>query len=289
MRDGPSRRSRPVEVEAGELFVEEAGDGPAVVLSHGGLTDRHLWDELFASLARDHHAVRYDLRGHGASTTGAVAYRPYEDLAAVLDALGLARADLLGHAQGAGASLDLALTAPERANRLVLVAPVLDGAGPTEPDERARLEALGRRVASAYERGEFARASVELHQVWSVGDGRSGAALPAGAYERLLAMTEADLERPLGESGARAVGPVPPSVGRLRELAAPTLVVVGERDLGFVRATAERISREARTARRVVLDGAAHHLPLERPEELERLVRTFLDAPGRDEGAATGP
>ena len=55
------------EVEGGSLWVEEAGEGPAVVLLHGGLGDRRLWDEQMEAFAARFRTVRFDLRGFGRS------------------------------------------------------------------------------------------------------------------------------------------------------------------------------------------------------------------------------
>jgi 3-oxoadipate enol-lactonase len=59
---------------------------------------------------------------------------------------------------------------------------------------------------------------------------------------------------------------------------APTLVAVGEHDKPDFRAIAERLARELPNAELVVIDGAGHLPPLERPDETAALVRRFLSA-----------
>jgi 3-oxoadipate enol-lactonase len=56
-----------VEVPGGRLFYETAGSGPAVVLVHGGMWDRRMWDDQMEAFAEDHLVVRYDARGYGKS------------------------------------------------------------------------------------------------------------------------------------------------------------------------------------------------------------------------------
>src|SRR5262245_21828249 len=52
-------------VNGAELYYEERGTGPAVVLIHGFMLDTRMWDSQFASLSRSHRVIRFDMRGHG--------------------------------------------------------------------------------------------------------------------------------------------------------------------------------------------------------------------------------
>ena len=55
------------EVNGTKLFYEARGEGPAVVLVHGGLVDGRQWDDQMGPLAQRFRVVRYDLRGYGKS------------------------------------------------------------------------------------------------------------------------------------------------------------------------------------------------------------------------------
>ena len=55
-------------VNGADLYYEISGDGPPVVLLHGGLCHLGQWDDLSARLSRDHQVIRYDRRGHGRSS-----------------------------------------------------------------------------------------------------------------------------------------------------------------------------------------------------------------------------
>jgi pimeloyl-ACP methyl ester carboxylesterase len=84
----------------GRPHVEEARRGTPVVLLHAGLLDRHMWDYEFWRLAVSRRVIRYGLRGHGASTDASEPFSPIDDLTAVMDALDLDRADLIGLCSG---------------------------------------------------------------------------------------------------------------------------------------------------------------------------------------------
>lgn len=109
-----------------DLFVTEAGDGPAVVLLHG-LTATHRYVVMGSrSLERSgHRVIAYDARGHGASAPAdAYDYAALaDDLRALLDERGVERAVLAGASMGAHTLLRLALTDPDRVAGLVVITP----------------------------------------------------------------------------------------------------------------------------------------------------------------------
>jgi 3-oxoadipate enol-lactonase len=110
------------------LYYEEAGVGPAVVLIHGFTLDTRMWDDQFLPLAQGFRVIRYDLRGFGRSALPTDApYSHVEDLRALLDALGLQQAHLVGLSKGGGVALDFALTYPQRTTALVLIDSILGG------------------------------------------------------------------------------------------------------------------------------------------------------------------
>ena len=113
------------------LRGEQAGDGPAVVLLHGLTATRRYVVMGSRSLERSgHRVVSYDARAHGESDAGSetVGYpRLADDLAAVMDQLGIERAVLAGASMGAHTLLNFALTRPERAAGLVVITPAYSG------------------------------------------------------------------------------------------------------------------------------------------------------------------
>lgn len=113
--------------EAAGLYYEEYGrpDGIPLILSAGLGGSGAYWSPNLDALARHHRVIRYDHRGTGRSdralpATVTVAQLG-DDLLALIDALGAGRADIVGHAAGGVAGLALALKAPERVGRLMLV------------------------------------------------------------------------------------------------------------------------------------------------------------------------
>ncbi len=105
-----------------------AGDsGAPVVLVHGGASDHHDWDAALPVLAATHRVFAPCLPGYGGQPRkqGAYVLKDFSDfLLCFMDALGIKRAHLVGHSLGGRVCLEAARLAPERVDRLVLIAPM---------------------------------------------------------------------------------------------------------------------------------------------------------------------
>jgi len=140
-------RSRFVETEGARLYVEEAGDGQAVVFLHPGLWDGRSWNEQFGLFSRTYRVLRFDFRGYGRSSRPepGQSYSHVDDLAAVMDAASVERAALVGCSMGGSTAIDFALEHPSRLSALVLAASGLNAFDDRlTPQEEAELELLKR-------------------------------------------------------------------------------------------------------------------------------------------------
>lgn len=261
-----------ITINGAELYYEEAGNGPALVFIHAGIADCRMWDAQFAAFADEYRVVRYDHRGYGRSTMPEGDYALRDDLSALLQALGIARATLVGTSMGGGVALDCALDHPELAEALVLVAA---GLGGSEPSDflRERWQAIG----AAYERDGIDAANELELQLWIDGPGHPPEQTDPTVRALVGEMNRAVLARE-EENDARGQAQrlSPPAIGRLGEIAAPTLVIVGDRDVPDILANADRLASGIAGARKVTLPDVAHLPPLECPDEFNRLLRDFL-------------
>ena len=117
-----------IEVNGTRLYYEMAGAGDAVVFLHGFTLDTRMWDDQFERFAEQYHVIRYDLRGFGQSAVPTDApYAHFDDLKALLDALGIEQAHLVGLSKGGGVALDFALAFPTYVRGLVLIDSILGG------------------------------------------------------------------------------------------------------------------------------------------------------------------
>jgi pimeloyl-ACP methyl ester carboxylesterase len=112
------------EVNGIHLYHEVHGAGSPLVLLHGGLGSGEMFGPVLPMLAEHHRVVAVDLQGHGRT---ADIDRPLDarhmadDVAALIDHLGLAGADVVGYSLGGGVALQTAVRHPEKVRRLVMV------------------------------------------------------------------------------------------------------------------------------------------------------------------------
>lgn len=257
--------SQPAQGTAAGLFYEVEGTGEPVVLIHAFSVDRRMWDPQVAALRGRFRVIRYDLRGHGRSAAPEAPYTGFGDLLAVLDALDVRRAALVGLSAGAVVATDFALTHPDRVTRLVLAAPGLGGyrvpplpwAGP---------------VFAAAAAGDAAGAA----KLW--------AGTPIMALRRNTGAAKAVTEMVTGNARlwglARTERPLdPPALGRLGDIRAPALILVGEQDLPHIREIAGLLAAGISTATLVTIPGAGHIVNLDAPDAFNDAVAAFLGRP----------
>ena len=128
-------RVQDIPTDGGTIHVRVGGHGPAVVLLHGFGDTGDMWGPMASDLERDHTVVVPDLRGMGLSSKPAGGFDKKTqagDVASVLDALKIERADLVTHDIGNMVGFAFAAQHPDRVTRLVLIDAPVPGVGPWE-------------------------------------------------------------------------------------------------------------------------------------------------------------
>lgn len=259
-----------LKVNGAHLYYEMAGEGNPLVLLHAGIADCRMWDDQFDPLARHFRVIRYDARGFGQSEPTADAYYPYEDLRAVMDALEVESAYLVGCSMGGKTILDFALAYPERAAALVPVASGLGGYS-----FRAWSEEQVAAIEAAEQEGDYERISEIEMQIWFDGPYRSARSVNRTARQKAYAMNLKAL-RNTAIAGPAVQSLEPPAATRLSEIRVPTCVVVGELDVPGILEVADKLAQEIAGARKIVISDAAHLPNMEKPAEFNQHVLEFL-------------
>lgn len=262
-----------------ELCVQTVGDptSPAILLIHGAAASMVGWEaELCARLAAGgRFVIRYDQRDTGRSTTTRGGRPTYDmrdlaqDAVGILDALGIARAHVVGRSMSGGTALVLAVDHPDRVASVTFVSTTTgddDLPGPTaeflaadsEPppptDDRDAWTAWVIEVIRAY------------HGSSTLFD-----------EEHVRRHVEIDMARaldPAAGSNHFAIETPGPRGGGFGDITAPTLVVHGELDPVFPLAHGRALRDAVPGARLVVLEGAGHELP---PARWDEFVAALLD------------
>lgn len=257
-------------VDGAKLYYEEAGEGLPVVLIHGGLLDRRMWDDQFQAFARRHRVIRYDVRGYGRSGASMVAYTDHDDLRLLLDHLQIDRAVILGLSMGGRIAVDFAAVHPDRVSALVPAAPGLSGY--TFPDMADNKDYAA--MMEAFEREDFGEATEYFQRMWTDGPKRTPDQVDPVMRGKIRSMALSSLEVQKKHSGLHF--PDPPAAERLSKIRTPTLVVLGDLDMPDITAIADLLVKEIPGARKVVIPGAAHMVNMEKPAEFNRIVLDFL-------------
>jgi 3-oxoadipate enol-lactonase len=279
-------RSGTAHANGQDLYYEVHGDGPPLVLLMGIGYDSSLWTlGQVPALSTQFRVVLMDNRDAGRSSR---ADHPYgiadmaDDVAGLLDALGIQRTHLLGLSMGGLIAQEFALRHADRLDRLVLTG---TGAAP-------------------------ARGAVDPIEIWSwvKAHDPSGAAFGGQQFVSLFStafLRNRDAVRETAEMLASNPHPMDPeayarqahaylqfdSLDRLGAITAPTLVIVGEQDLLTPPWIAREVADTIPGSRFEVIrgDGSSHVVPIERPDDFNQLVSNFLaSAPDQTARGAQG-
>ncbi|MDG2533770.1 pyrimidine utilization protein D [Sphingomonas sp. HITSZ_GF] len=257
--------------EAGGLYYEVHGpaNAPALVLSSGLGGSASYWTPNVAALAKQHRVILYDHRGTGRSgplPEGRVTVEDFaDDIVQLLDALGIARASVIGHAAGGVAGLALALKAPDRIDRLI----VINGWAELDPHFArcfdVRLTLLRHGGPRAYLRAQ----PIFLYPANWISD--HSAALDAELEQQLAHFPDADtLSRRIAALRSFDIA------GDLGAIATPTLLVVAEDDMLVPPHCARQLAAGLPRAQLGPLGSGGHACNVTRPDLFNRLVLAWL-------------
>ena len=268
-----SLQPKTIRLETGiRLEYVEYGDpdGETLVLLHGITDSWFSFSRLLPLLdpARC-HAYAISLRGHGDSDRPKSGYSMDDfaaDVVAFMDAVGVARGTVLGHSMGSVVARRVAATYPGRVARLVLVGSSFTFCNDLTEEFRAAVHALDDPVPFEFAL-EFQESTIHIP-------------VPAEFLDRVVVET---LKLPARVWRAALDGVLAADdEAHLRRIAAPTLVMWGERDEYFAREQQDRLVAAIPGSRLLVYPDTGHDLHWERPESVAYDLAAFI----RDTSAA---
>lgn len=238
------------------IYFEDHGRGPVILLSHGYGATCRMWDEQIAALAPRHRVIVWDMRGHGETDSPGdpAAYSEpatVEDMAALLRHCGVDRAVIAGLSLGGYMSLAFHLAHPEMVKALMLF-----DTGPGFRNNDAR--------RAWNERAEQRARELEAHGLDALGQSDE---VRIVKHRSANGLAEA-ARGMLAQAGDRIIA-------SLDKIAVPTLVLVGSNDTNFL-AAADYMARKIPGATRVTIPGAGHASNLHQPGPFNRAVADFL-------------
>ncbi len=257
------------------LYYETHGAGePLVLISGLGYDHYWQWHRLIPGLAAHFQVIVFDNRGVGQSAKPAGPYTAQllaDDTAALLAALGHARAHVLGHSMGGFVAQALALSHPERVHKLILASTNFGGPRhvPITPEAMAvltdtksePLERLRRGIGVSTAPG-WADAQPALVQAWL--EYRAAHPIDPAGYQAQLAI------------GLGLLAEAASFEHKLAAVRAPTLILFGAHDKVVPPGNADLLAARIAGSRVQVLPDAGHLFPLEVPDGAAGVISAFL-------------
>lgn len=275
-----------VTVAGKPIFVAESGSGPALVMLHGGgpgASGVSNYSRNIDALAQQFRVIVPDMPGYGRSAKGVDQDDPFGYLAdmirGLLDELGIDTAYLVGNSYGGSAALRLALDAPHRVGKLVLMGP--GGIGTTRAAPTPGLKSLLSYYGGDGPSRDKLEAFIRNYLVYD------GASVPDELIDSRYAasidpevVAHPPLRRPSGPMALRTLWRMDLTRdGRLKNLQTPTLVLWGRDDKVNRPAGGPMLANLMPTAQLVMTSHTGHWMQWERADLFNRLVVDFLSAP----------
>ena len=249
-----------------DINYEIAGEGPWVTLSHSLACNLHMWDPQMNALTRRYRVLRFDTRGHGASSAPPPPYtleQMADDVKDLLDQLKIKQTHWVGLSMGGMIGETFALKYPGVFRSMVLA----DTTARRPPNAE---QMWGERVKLAQEKGMDALVEVTLAR-WFTEPYRN-------AHKDVMARVGNDIRTTpvAGYAGACAAIAKVDVLDRLKEIKCPALVMVGEHDHGTPPEMARAIQQNLPGSELRILESAAHLSNIEQTAAFNAAMLAFL-------------
>ena len=245
----------------------DGDDGPWVVLSHGLACDLTMWDELAGALTDRYRVLRYDARGHGASSATEGDYSLdllVADAAALMDALDIECAQFGGLSMGGMVTQGMLLDHPKR----IISAVIADSRHTTTPEFT---DDWHQRAAAVRKDGIEAIVATTV-QRWSSQGLAERSPQTIARMETMVRNTSVN-----GYCGCAAALAQLNYGHRLHEIDTPALVICGSEDHGAPPENSRQMQRMIKGARFLEIEQAGHIANIEQPAIFNAAVRAFFD------------
>lgn len=235
------------------LYYEVHGSGRPVVLIHSGAMDSRDWNFITPKLAKIFKVIIYDVRGAGRSPVPEAPIDHVGDLRQLLAELNIDEAVLIGHSLGGQIAVDFSLTYPSIVSKLVLIAPGLSGY--QFSPEYAELEK------------QAAKALPDVNKMIDLTLSEPSWSIPPGeAYDLLREMMRHNIQKTFEWKTYETVS-LPPALGRLDEIQAEALLLIGENESKDLFRIAE-LYNQIPKIKVVRIPGANHIITLTHPDDI---------------------
>lgn len=256
-------------LKGAKLFYEDRGDKFPIVFIHGLGIDHRMWQAQIAYFSKHFRVIAYDVRGFGKSTfeKSPEAHVAADDLKALLEHLGLVKAHIVGLSMGGNIALSFAQKYPNKVEKLVVVSSDIQGFDNYTDELKA---VFGDVFQTGAKEG-----ALKAKLKWA----KNPLLQPYNNTPEIESLMATMLKE---YSGVHFTNPHllpganPPTIERLSEIKADTLIVVGDKDQEDFHRMADLMLEEIPKSRKLVIPQAGHLPNLEQSEDFNRDLLDYL-------------
>lgn len=266
-----------------QIYYEDVGKGEPIIANHGLSEDGMYWSEtgIIARLTEYYRVISMDMRGHGRTIVegephGFDADTMADDFDALADFLAIDRFHILTHATGGMVGVRYAMTRSDRLMSLILT----DTGSATQPEMPDQREPSDKQRA-AWEKWMVNAPIEQKMKVFK--------AMPGPFLFKMAEHPDSEEMWKIYEGFLRRQNPQDivtfmlnfytdpdPRIDALRQIKCPTLVLLGEFDIVFLKPS-EIMANEIPDVRHVIIDGIGHMTAIENPERTSEEILDFLE------------
>ncbi len=256
-----------VDIGKCKIHYEMKGERTPLVLIHAGMLDKRMWEPQFGELSKHFKVLMYDARNHGITVSEPDTFSHHDDLAKLLERLGIQKAVIMGLSMGGYIAVNFALDYPEKTIAIIPVCSGLTGYQFVD----STLNENQKRIKQARTYEDVVEC---IQRSWTDGPLRTPSQIDSTVrnkakqmyLETLLKFNKKVVEKK----------PENPAINRLFEINKPALIITADLDISDIFKIADKLNKEIRNSQRIEIKGAAHLVNMEKPEEFNRIIIDYI-------------
>lgn len=255
-----------------QIYYEELGEGPPLILLHAGYLDVSSWDDQFHFFAENgYRVIRFDSYAHGKTIDGNNTPFLHEIVKALIDSLSLGKVNLVGTSMGGVTIIEFALQYPEDIESMVLVSTGITGYNWMK--DKSFAPNLKKQIAYAKD-GDTLNTAETFLGSWFDGPLRE----PNEMDEQKRDKCKQVILQRFKNHGLRknALTSYPKAIKQYKKIENRCLILIGDQDMPSIKEIAGFLNQGLLNSQMIELKGVGHMMNIEKPDEFNVLVLQFL-------------
>ena len=259
----------------GKMYYEQNGKGEPLIFLHGHSLDTRMWDPQWEFFSKYYHVIRFDFRGYGKSSDQSETFQftHVDDLITLMNFLKIEKAHIIGLSMGAFVAGDMLAMYPERMLSCTLTSGgIRSVSGPSEPMGEEEKKKRDKEIEELKKKG-IDRYKKEWHKILMASGGTQREKMSLPLYQMVKDWSAwQQLHKEVRNYYAKEAWE---ELKRKGKVDVPTLLVRGENEVKYRTRNPNEMQYLSK-ARFVILKDCGHMLNMDRPDEYNQLLLSFL-------------